>query len=549
MRKPSIVTALGILALATSSQAAPFGQCAKSANPPRCLVREAVSRGGWDADQALKAAVATGSVELIAANPSLAVHGNDSPDVRRFLKMLGVDSSPMSVRRAARAKFTPAKVAAAALAAAAARTSQPFDDPTVRELMHIAGDDTAVEQMAVAIWSDMAMSNEWPNSARTLLPGMGKVWDAISADPPKNSEILAELGSMAALSGFKDKGLVLLRLVASRPQASANAKASTASALARLYGLADEAQQLLNGGGARASNYDVLGIRVEIADARLKHGYDPTAAGTVVVHERAGLHGEAMYLEVGEREGLVALEAGGARAELLALASDFLARARQEEPDPQDRGEWYALASDAFLRAGKRNEAVAAAREGVPYVSAAVSDRTMRGAGLTQSVSIDQPRADAVHAVYGMAPIVALYRAGEREEALRSGYLTGLWRYKSAAAAGEQPDPRWVLSDRDWSEVELMYLMLLDADRESQSLLYGELAQRREWFADLSDDDWHRQLALFAALIGHRAEMLDHLAATADALDRSGQQDPIYWSLELAREWRQAELISSYSTN
>lgn len=544
-------TALVVLALATSAQAAPFGQCAKSGDAPGCLVREAVSRGGWDANQALRAAVATGSVELIAAKPSLAVQGgSDHPDeVRQFLRMVGGDGSPTSVRRAAKAKLTPTKVAAAALAAAAARTSQPFDDPTVRELMGVAGEDAAVEQLAVAIWSDMAMSNAWPSSARTWPPGMGKVWDAIIADPPRNSEVLAELGTTAAWSGFRDKGLVLFRLVAGRPQATANTKAHAASDLARLYGLADEAQRLLDSGGDRASGYVVPGIRVEIAEARLKHGYDAAAVATVVAEERAALLREAQYLEVGERETLVALEAAGAKVELLALARDFLMRARQDEPDPQDRGDWYALASDAFLKAGKRDEAVAAAREGVPYVAAAVSNRTEGTTGQAQGASIEQHRAAAVAAVYGTAPIVAIYRAGEREEALRSGYLTGFWRYKSATVAGEQPDPRWVVGDRSWPDIELMYLVLLDGDRTSASLLYDELARSHEWFKSRSDVDWHAKLALFAALAGRRAEMLDHLTAEADVLDRPGLDDPGFWALELAREWRQTELISSPPKN
>jgi hypothetical protein len=164
--------------------------------------------------------------------------------------------------------------------------------------------------------------------------------------------------------------------------------------------------------------------------------------------------------------------------------------------------------------------------------------------GLSGEASIYQPRADAVVAVYGTAPIIALYRAGEREEALRSGYLTGLWRYKSAAAAGEQPDPRWVLGDRAWNEVEFMYLVLLHADREAALLLYDELNRRQGWLADVSDAFWHRRLALFAALAGRRAEMLDHLAAAAGVLDRPDQNDP-YWALNLAREWRQAEFVVS----
>ena len=540
-------TALVAVVLATSAQAASFGQCTKTSDAPGCLVRVAMSRGGWDANQALEAAVATGSVELIAASPSLAVQGisDHRYDARRFLLTLGSDNSPTLFRRSTLAKLASTKVAAAALAAAAARTPQPFDDSTVRELMRMAGEDAAVEKLAADIWYNMELS-KWPRSAQTLPVGMDKVWDAIIAAPPRNSDVLAELGVKAAGSGYRDKGLALFRLVAERPQATANAKAQAASNLARLYDLVDEAQRFLDSGGNRASGYDVAGIRVEIAEARLKHGYDAAAAATVVTQEKAGLRGEAHYLEVGERESLVALEAAGAKAELLALARDFLARARQWEPDPENRGEWYALASDAFLKAGKRDEAVTAAREGLPYVADAVSAWTAGVTGLAREASIDQARADAVAAIYCTAPIVALYRAGEREEALRSGYLTGLWRYKSAAAAGERPDPRWILGDREWKEVELMYLVLLDAERAWPPLFYDELVRRQEWFVeDGSDGGWHRQLALFAALARNRAEMLDHLSAAADALDRPGQDDAVYWALELARDWRQAELISS----
>ena len=50
----------------------------------------------------------------------------------------------------------------------------------------------------------------------------------------------------------------------------------------------------------------------------------------------------------------------------------------------------------------------------------------------------------------GTSPVVALYRTGAIEEALKTRYLTGKDRYLNADRAGEKKDPQWVIDD-NWT--------------------------------------------------------------------------------------------------
>jgi hypothetical protein len=435
----------------------------------------------------LQTVITTGSVELVEAHAGLLVEGANNAGLRseEFMSTVGVALPPEPARVAAGSSGSLVTLAAIALAAAAQRSGDPFHDAVVSRLMKAAANDPAVERLAVDLWGNLEGSpEEWSSAPWLRPPGLDKVLQAIIATPPADSAEVAELGTTAVWSGFREEGLALFRIVSGRPAASPDAKAHSASDLARIFGLANEAQRLLDTGGADAPDYDIPGIKVEIAEARLKRGYDAAAATVVVEAEEAAMGGDANYAQP-KRDTLEALGAAGARAELLRLGAKFLARARQ--PSTWDRGEWFALSSEAYRRAGARGAAIDAARDGL----AAPVDPMPNAARPTQPMASTDSAPAAL----------ALYRAGATAEAVRSGHLTGIDRYESASIAGERSDPQWVVDDGSWSEVEgLTLLLLLDSDQaQAAAKFHDDLNRAREQFRDASDDDWGRQLGWVAS--------------------------------------------------
>ena len=341
-----------------------------------------ILQGGQDPNDIVEAVVATGSVELVEAHPATMIQGARSVGAgsEEVARWMGLSLPPEPARVEASRRGAAVVLAAVALAAAAQRTDDPMHDPIARRLIKTARADPAIERIAVGLWDDLAGSPEtWP-SADWLRPrGLSKVWDEIVANPPADSEAVAELGTTAAWSGFRDKGLSLFRIVAARTRASSNAKAHAASDLARLYDDADLAERLLNDGGNKAQGYDVPVVRIEIAEARLRHGYDAAAAAAVVGAEEATSAGEPNYTNGGDNEALTALEAANAHADLEHLGGLYLARAHDLDLRPEYRGDWFAFASAAYRRGGDLPAAVAAARAGLPQVAPAIAERRMHG--------------------------------------------------------------------------------------------------------------------------------------------------------------------------
>ena len=151
----------------------------------------------------------------------------------------------------------------------------------------------------------------------------------------------------------------------------------------------------------------------------------------------------------------------------------------------------------------------------------------------------------------GAAPVLALYRTGQRDEALRFGYIKPTDRFERAKEAGEQPDLRWVLDGASFREIEdLVVLMLQSSDRASAAKLLDPLGSARGRFQDVSTDDWERQLGLVAALAGRERPMIEHFTRSAVALDTLGPSEDDrktagYFALALAIDWRKGETMAA----
>ena len=238
--------------------------------------------------------------------------------------------------------------------------------------------------------------------------------------------------------------------------------------------------------GAELDNFERLGIRAVVFSSQVTHERD-------------------------------ALEVAGARDELRELGAECLRQAQAADDDPV-AADWYAAASDLYLRAGDRERARELARLGLPFVAG----RLQRAMESYSNVDKTNPTAMAIAAQgSGTSPVVALYRTGAIEEALKTRYLTGKDRYLNADRAGEKKDPQWVIDD-NWT----LYLNLMareaarSDDRAFQQRAYDGLV--RSCGKPLADcfDETLRNIAEVAAGMGDETRMKEALAAAARQLDQ-----------------------------
>lgn len=516
-----------------------FAACARAADPTACLVTRAASASGIAPEELTEAVVTTGAVEIITHNAPMLVAGakSEMSSADDFLGALGLHADASEQTDSSSDRVI---LAAVSLAAAAQRNDNPFNDPVVRSLSASAGDNDTIPEVALNLWYNVDVYSEW--SSRLTRPrGLRSIWDAIVARPPTDNRVLLELATWAAFSEtFSDDGLALLRVLMTRHDATADAKAEAASLLARRYFLADQAQALLRAGGQSAPNYDVHGIEVEIAEARLRHGYDEAAAQLIVADRLHDLRGLA-YQSYLNPSPLDALEQARAQIELRRLGESYLQRARRRSGGAEDTGEWYALASDCFRRAGDDPAAVSAAREGMPYVAPAV---TARGGD-----SPDPRRAVIEANGFGAEPALALYKAGARTEAIGSGYVSGFDRYQADSRSGAPIDFEAIIADRSWFYAVIIGREMISGAQPALSeKFYRALSGARSQFADVPPGEYQRQLGLMAALTGRRAEMQSDFAEAAALLDRDRNSDvnaASAFALALAADWRRGEVIIS----
>jgi hypothetical protein len=522
-----------------------FSVCDGSADPPACLVERAALVPGVTPEELLEATIETGLVDEIARHPAELVDGAESELAPEDLRAAGIDRHATTAQT--RSQADRILLAAVALASAAQRSDNPFDEPLARSLSTAAGDDAAISQLAVMLWDTIDTYQEWTPEL-TRPPGLGRIWSAIVARPPIDNDRLISLAEAASGSPTSsDQGLALLRILASREAAAADVKAAAASFLARRYRLPDEAQHLMDGGGNAAPNYNQHGLAVEIAEARLRTGYNSAAAQLIVSDRLRDLDRPASdsYLDPAPRD---ALEIGRANSELETLGNGYLHRARRRSGEAEDTAQWFALASDCFRRAGLSKAAMSAAREGLPFVASAVAARNLEAPPAVSTIPADSQRAVVQANGFGAEPVLALYKAGARHEAVQFGYLSGFARFQTDSQTGATIDFQAIIDDQSTFYTGIISRELIAMARaDLGDALYQAIRRAGPSFAGLPTDDYERQLGLLAALAGRGVDMRDQFSAAAAALSQNHSAEDVTANAEgallLAADWRRGERI------
>jgi hypothetical protein len=520
------------------------------ADPPTCLVERAAHASQKDKGL-LQAVVLTGATSVVETHASALTHAVKGwvKDASVASAYLGIQSRTRAISEQVAAADHAVTSAALALAAASHSHDNPFEHTITKKLIARAGNNPAIAPIAVELWRRLAVLHDWSGDNHLTRPrGMSNLWRQVIARPPSDERVLVELAETASAHDYRAEGLALLRIAMARGGLSNETKATMALQLAKWHRLPDEAQRLLDSGGAKTKDLNISEIRVAVARARLHRGYEAAAAKVVADACQRGpkpssIEGYTRWY-MWEPE-LDALEAGKAINELLRLGNAYLAHARKPNDNPENQVRWFALASEAFRRGGDKMRAITAAREGLPFIPHAVA-RANEGGG--QALTVTDPRAAAVAAFgRGTEPVVALYKAGARDEAIASGYLTGLARYLNAEHAGEAPDPQWVVDDRSPLHINILIGWLIRAnDQPNAARLYRGLRCSDIYGTDSFDRE--RALGIAAAMSGWRQLMKAHF--TAAAADRDGADQRrvanigMPPALALAVDWRRGLTLS-----
>jgi hypothetical protein len=429
------------------------------------------------------------------------------PEVRTYSPNEQIlDAEPYA---ALRHSTRPSLLAAMALVAAARHEADPFANPVYHALAHAAQDDPQIPVLAMALWLEFVGRNVTPPDLRVSYAGLPVIWDRALARREQDPELLANIaGTSAFVEKLQPRAKEFFAWYAQLPGLTPYQRVATASRLVRLFDMPEEAESLIAGLKVGVPGWELPGVRSEIAIARLARGYDAESARQLLYIFFTRFHiAEIRLAEIDSGMG-GPLEHSGARKELRELGAEYLRQA--EAPDRLFAAELYAAASDIYLRAGDRELARQIARRGLPYVPGST------------------------------APVIALYRTGAIEEALKTHHLTGFDRYRNAARAGEKPDPQWVLDDKSPEEI---VLMVGDAerstDRDFQQRAYDGLV--RSCGKPLADclDVTLRQIAQVAAGMGDESRMKEALAAAARQLDAGKERE--FPALYTAATWAHCE--------
>ena len=532
MRSPLKILAALLSTFATvASAGANYSACIDATDPPACIARMALTDGRPTPGDVTNAIIRHGLVELIPSHSAVLVRvvKDEIASEIALLQAMGVPIVKDPDRQTARAADSKMILAAVALLTAARHQANPFADPMVQSLTARASNHPLIPFIALLFWLDHLEEGN-PSILRVDFAGLPEIWRRVKANREVAPEVVYEL-AMGAINHVRarEETQDLLRWYASRPNSSASRKAQIASVFARLFSLADEAERLMMSGGDSAPDYDIDDIHAEIATVRLMSRYDAKDARLVADEISDDFSRIEAALFMGEDPRRVALEKSGAKAELREIAAKHL-RLAQADQGIADAGDLYASASDCYRRAGDRDKALETAREGLPGVEKAFRARAAEGSRQRQAAQA-QGR--------GTAPVVALYRAGAIEEALKFGYLSGEDRFDNAELAGEPRNPQWILDD-GWP----LYISVM----AQLTLVRGAPAWRRQVFDAMSkwcaaqssqcDEERVAELAALAASVGEEAQMKMHLGARAKKLETNAA-DPSA-AVDLAAHWAHA---------
>jgi hypothetical protein len=538
-----LATLLLMAGIGSASARSRYADCVASVDPAGCITRKAVNSFGVDPGETLEGVLRHGLVELVPSKTAKLMRGLygsvgepdakvDSPEEQLL------DSSASQALRKARHQPV---LAAMALVAAARHEQDPFANSVYQKLARQAKDDPRIPLLALALWTEIVGMSGSPPDFRVTHAGLPAIWNRALERKQEDVVLLEDVaGTMAFLGKLMPQMREFFLWYAGRPDLTPVQRVEAASRLARHFGDHETAAKLLADVGDRVEGYDLPGVRAEVARARLAKSYDAEAARTVLgdILDDFGRNG-IRFADFNDVRRDV-LERAGAYDELRQAGDECLRQAKIADADAKGSAAyWYAMASEFYLRAGDRERARAIARLGLPYVPDLVRSATHDLSGIDK----DNPTALAVAAQgWGTAPVIALYRAGAVEEALRTRYLTGKDRFRNAQRAGEKPDPQWVVDD-DWGlYIDAMARETADTtDRDYQQRAYDALVQScHKPIADCFSETL-REIAQVAAAMGDEARMKEALGAAARQLDKGTFNG--FQALYVAGPWAHCEEI------
>jgi hypothetical protein len=460
-----------------------FAECGRLDDPPVCLIERSAAFS--EDEDFLFGVIRSGGTSLIEANRKRLVSA-----VQNYRTPVPLPSGT-EARAQLRTRTAPVIIAAVALASAAHREDDPFAEPRAKADVAAAGRALQIALTAVTLWDEFHLY-QWDREL--IRPrGLKAIWHAIAASPPDDPALLNEMALRAAKWSAKDDAAALAR--ATMERLGDEPREPTTSPFVPPQALVDEWR---------------LTKSKAVADQ---------IAGTCL----AMLETNPSYPSICAAQ-VEALRGGGAQDALTAIADKLLVKARKEE-EPHQKPDWFSEAADAYLAAGKRPAALEAAREGLRFVEPVMR---MHWYGRTPP-PLDTPaqknRAAALTGQagysFGAEPVLALYRLGAREEALRFGFLSGFQRYVNAEAAGETPDPQWVIDDHASASVDQMVDLLITKPNAAVAGRFYEAlrCERSKIFEPFELPSLEVDLGLLAALAGRREAMTHHFTAAAANID------------------------------
>ncbi len=349
-----------------------YSDCVEAADPADCLARRAVGSSGLRPRDVLEAVIRHGLVDLVPDKSDVFYRGlnrkihdsgatrADSAEVQAlyFTRQLALhEGEPKSL------------LAAVALLAAARHETDPFANPVYIGLAAQAKDDPRIPVLAMAAWVEFIGMNGAAPDFRVTHAGLPAIWKRAVARRQLDATLLANIaGDLGSLDELKPQAREFLLWCAQRPaELTTDQRVQMAISLARYFDEPETAASLLEGLGM-CQRWSMFSVRTDIAVARLAKGYDAASARQLVNNvvgvaniSRPRFHDSD---PAGRRD---ALERSGARNELRELGAAYV-----READTTDYGpfkcEYYAAASDYYLRVGDRERALELARRALPYI-------------------------------------------------------------------------------------------------------------------------------------------------------------------------------------
>ena len=482
--------------------------CARAADPPACVAAVTLTLAD-DPDRpfgTITTVVESGAPSVVERGRArLVAAAHEKTKVSADMAKLDFDRDT-PVRKHLRGALASTVAAAIAVAAAAQIADDPFAQDDAKALIAATGGRATIAPLAAVIWTQNFLDWRW-RAALVRTRGMKAILRAVIAQPPRDTAMLAQLAMSADFSGYDDEALALAQAVVARKDASEDDKAN-ASALSLIVPLRKHPPE-----------------------------YDRELMNRFLV--------EFCYSYRSCSDELKLAADAGATEDLKAAGADLLQRARESNV-VREKTRGFGVASEAYRLSGDIEAALAAAREGMPFVEAA-----FRELGIDSTTSPDRRYMKlVVDADDVVAPAIALYRAGARDEALKSGYISGYQRFHHASVAGETADAKWVVDDRVTFEIDTFVDDLIEAKDTNAALRLHDVLRCSgpDFYESYQRDVLERNLAIAAALVGRGTMMNAHLTAAAHAIDAfTADVDslPSAWSVgSLASDWRRALTIA-----